>query len=82
MGGKIPRGIKKDLAKLGKRIERAGKVIFFLDYDGTLTPLRRKPALARIKKARKAILRKLARERWARVFILSGRSLKDLKGLL
>jgi trehalose-phosphatase len=79
MGRKILRRIKKDIAE---KIKRAKKIIFFLDYDGTLTPIRKKPKLARLKTRRKALLTKLAKSNCYSVFIISGRSLKDVKRLI
>ena len=79
MGGKILRRIKKDLEK---RIKHTKKIIFFLDYDGTLTPIRKKPRLAKIDKNTKLLLTKLASKPHSRVFIVSGRSLKDIRSLI
>ena len=79
MGGKIFRRTEKDIVK---KIKRAKGIIFFLDYDGTLTPIRKKPSLARIEKDTKALLKKLQAEPWAEIFIISGRSLKNVKNLI
>ena len=79
MGGKISGRIKKDLEP---ELKRAKKIIFFLDYDGTLTPIRKRPPLARINKDIKSLLKKLARKSWSEVFIISGRTLKDIKSLI
>jgi len=79
MGREISAGIKKDLTG---RLARAEKIIFFLDYDGTLTPIRKKPPLAVISKNAKALLKKISREKWAKIFIISGRSLKNVKNLI
>lgn len=79
MGGKILRRAEKDIIE---KIKRAGRIIFFLDYDGTLTPIRKKPSLAGIKKSTIATLKKLAKNPHFKVFIISGRSLKDVKNLI
>jgi alpha,alpha-trehalase len=79
MGREISGRIKKDLTR---RLKEAEKIIFFLDYDGTLTPIRKKPGLAGIDKGTKALLKKLAGKKWAEVFIISGRTLKNIKGLI
>jgi len=79
MGRQISGRIEKDL--IG-RLVRAKKIIFFLDYDGTLTPIRKKPGLAKISKSAKATLEKLARQKWAEIFIISGRTLKDVRNLV
>ena len=52
----------------------------FLDYDGTLVPLRPVPGQARLTSGRREILRRLA-ERFP-VAIVSGRSLDDLTSLV
>jgi trehalose 6-phosphate phosphatase len=79
MGGKILRRIEKDLEE---RIRGAREILFFLDYDGTLTPIRKRPALARLHPNTRALLEALAAETWAKVFIISGRSLRDVRGLV
>ena len=79
MGRKIPGRIKKDLSA---RIKKAKKILFFLDYDGTLTPIRKRPELARVKRAVKSLLGTISRKSWAEVFIISGRALRDIKRLV
>ncbi len=79
MGRKIPGRIKKDLKS---KVKSAKRIIFFLDYDGTLTPIRKKPSLARINKKSKNILKKLSEKPAFKVFIISGRSLKDIRNLI
>ncbi|MBN1354482.1 MAG: trehalose-phosphatase [Candidatus Omnitrophica bacterium] len=79
MGGKISGRVEKDL--IG-RIKNAGTILYFLDYDGTLTAIRKKPHLARLDKRTKIVLKKLSRKTGAKVFIISGRSLKDVKNLV
>lgn len=58
------------------------KLLFCLDYDGTLTPIVDKPSLAKLSKAQKEILRKLARSRGVIIAIISGRRLADVKHLV
>ncbi|MBL7156981.1 MAG: trehalose-phosphatase [Candidatus Omnitrophica bacterium] len=79
MGGKISGRIKKDLAK---RIKGAKKIIFLLDYDGTLTPICKRPSLAKMQKSTKSLLSKIAKKSWSKIFIVSGRILKDVKSLI
>jgi len=79
MGRKIPRRIKEDIRR---KIKNAKKIIFFLDYDGTLTPIRKKPSLARISKGSKDLLKKLSKNPAYRIFIISGRSLEDVRKLI
>ncbi len=79
MGRKISGRIKEDLKR---KIKNAKKIIFFLDYDGTLTPIRKIPSLARIGKKSKNLLEELSKRPTFKVFIISGRSLKDVKNLI
>ena len=79
MGGKILRRIKKDLEN---RSRTSKKIVFFFDYDGTLTPIRKKPHLATLSKDTRLILNKLSKKKNSEVFIISGRSLKDVKSLV
>lgn len=51
-------------------------LIFLLDYDGTLTPIVKKPGLARLSKRGKNILRRLCKK--FIVGIISGRKLDDV----
>ena len=79
MGGKILRRTEKDISG---RIKRTKKIIFFLGYDGTLVPIRKKPHLARLDGNTRKLLRQISRKSWAKIFIISGRSLKDVKNLV
>ena len=57
----------------------------FLDYDGTLTPIRQKPEEAILSPKEKQIITKLARQNSIQVVIVSGRAksflTKQFKGL-
>ena len=74
MGREVLRRIKEAIKRRKKTL------IFFLDYDGTLTPIKRKPHLAKLKQSTKKILKKLSLKK--NVFIVSGRSLSDVKNLV
>jgi len=80
MGGKILGRAEKALIK--KRIKKARRIVFFLDYDGTLTPIRKKPHYAKAKKTTKKLLKNLAKKPKSKVYILSGRELSNIKRLL
>ncbi len=71
----FPRG----WTRLRRRIERYGRCAVFLDYDGTLTRIRRDPDEAALSKSMRGLLRRLAREEGIEVGILSGRALRDLR---
>ncbi|NQT30556.1 MAG: trehalose-phosphatase [Candidatus Saganbacteria bacterium] len=53
--------------------------LLFLDYDGTLTPIVKKPRLAKLSKKQKSALKKLAKAPNVIMAIVSGRKLSDLK---
>lgn len=62
-------------------IERPAQMryLLLLDYDGTLTPIKDHPKLARLSPARKLFLRRLARRPGIKMALISGRELADLK---
>jgi trehalose 6-phosphate phosphatase len=57
-------------------------IFLFLDYDGTVTPIRKKPALAGISNRSKQLLAKLAKLPRCRLAIISGRSLKSVRQMV
>lgn len=61
------------------KIENAPRVVFFLDYDGTLTPIVDKPARAVLSPKTKFILKKLSEDKRIIVSIVSGRSLSQIR---
>lgn len=56
------------------------KLIFFLDYDGTLTPIVSRPELAKISVEMKETVKKLSQK--YQVCIVSGRMREDVKALV
>ncbi|MBN2097347.1 MAG: hypothetical protein JW714_02580, partial [Candidatus Omnitrophica bacterium] len=66
-------------AKLEKKLKQAKYILLCLDFDGTLTPIKPKPALAKLGAERRLLLAGLVGSRDCLVAIISGRSLKDLK---
>jgi len=61
---------------------QAPKVFIFLDYDGTLVPIARRPDLAVLSPERKKILRRLAKCPNIKIAIISGRGLSNVKRLV
>jgi trehalose 6-phosphate phosphatase len=57
-------------------------IFLFLDYDGTLTPIRQKPALGIITKRAKNILCELSKIPGCKLAVISGRCLKDISRLV
>jgi len=58
------------------------QLCIFLDYDGTLTPLCRRPRDARLSRGMRRALRALARRSDTDVSIVSGRSLADVRRMV
>lgn len=79
MGGKIHFRITEDLKE---SLKKAKLIFFFLDYDGTLLAIRKKPGLAKISRKTRRLLKSLAKEKWTKVFIVTGRTLKNIKYLI
>jgi len=50
----------------------------FLDYDGTLTPIVKRPGMAQLSRARRELLKKLAASPHFTVAVVSGRMLSDV----
>lgn len=67
------------LPSLEERIRQADEVVLFLDYDGTLTPLRERPEQARLSGETRELLRDLSRQPGVWVAVVSGRALADVK---
>ncbi len=57
-------------------------IYLFLDFDGTLSEIARKPSLAVFPEANRESLESLKRKKNFRVAIISGRSLKNLKKVI
>ena len=79
MGNKIYFRITEDLKG---SLKKAKLIFFFLDYDGTLLPIRKKPRLAKISRNTRQLLKTLAKRKWTKVFIVTGRTLKNIKYLI
>lgn len=56
-----------------------GAIALFLDYDGTLVPIRKKPSLAVLPKHIEQLLRRLSNHRRVSVTLVTGRSLASIK---
>jgi len=62
------------------RAEAGKRLLLFLDYDGTLVPIRKIPHKAVLPPSRKSILARLSEK--AFVCIVTGRSAADIRGLV
>jgi trehalose-phosphatase len=70
------------IEKILTQLKRAKCIFFFIDYDGTLTPIVSRPEQALLSEKTKTLL--LALKKNSRFFlaIVSGRSLKDIRNLV
>jgi trehalose 6-phosphate phosphatase len=64
------------------RVRSARRLAVFLDFDGTLVMLRRRPADVRVPPQTMRILTRLAAHRKTLVAIVSGRRLRDIQALM
>jgi trehalose 6-phosphate phosphatase len=64
---------------IGRKLRRAGLIALFLDFDGTLAPLRSHPQEVQMPALTRNLLRRLACHPRVRVFIVSGRRLADVR---
>jgi len=62
-----------------RRLCSAKRILLLLDFDGTLTPIVKRPREAELSRKMEGILKFLAKKRGFEVAIISGRSLSDLK---
>jgi trehalose 6-phosphate phosphatase len=67
------------MMSIQREIARRKRIFLFLDYDGTLVPIRRSPELAVLRPSRRRLLKQLSQN--AFVCIVSGRSLADIQDL-
>jgi trehalose-phosphatase len=65
--------------RVKQTIAGAEKIFLFLDFDGTLAPIRKKPSLAKLPAATEAILLRLAKRPKVVVCLVTGRSQSDIK---
>jgi trehalose-phosphatase len=66
--------------QVARRIRSASHLVLFLDFDGTLTPIRRRPEdVPPLDLPTRRLLRRLADCPWLDVYVISGRRLADLR---
>jgi trehalose 6-phosphate phosphatase len=71
--------MKKISEKILREIAGSPHLFFFLDYDGTLTPIVARPGMARLSQKQREILLELSQQRNVRIGVISGRTLEDVK---
>jgi trehalose 6-phosphate synthase/phosphatase len=70
------------LRQLAKWLTERSRLALFLDYDGTLTPIVRRPDLAVLSNDAREALRLAAQAPEVDVTVVSGRSLQDVRSLV
>ena len=68
------------LREVKARVDRAGSILLFLDFDGTLAPIVQEPMLAVLPAATRHVLNELVAHATITIAIVSGRSLGDVEG--
>lgn len=66
--------------EVATRIDGAGRLLLFLDFDGTLASIVDEPRMAVLPTATRRLLSELGADATITIAIVSGRSLDDLKG--
>jgi trehalose 6-phosphate phosphatase len=70
------------LEDVTNQLKSSSSVLLFLDYDGTVVPIRKEPSLALLSTERKSVIRTLSRIPWLFAGIISGRPLKEVRKLV
>lgn len=60
----------------------AAGILLFLDYDGTLVPIAKRPEQATLPPATKKLLQRLSKTDRCKLAVISGRSLRDIRRLV
>jgi trehalose-phosphatase len=68
------------MRKIIQKIKPGNKILLFLDYDGTLVPIKKKPELAVLHPRRRKVLESLSEKFF--VSVVSGRSLREIKKIV
>jgi len=72
----------KNWPEVENRIKCSGHILLFLDYDGTLTPIVRRPDRALLSSSSQKLLEKLRGDPGYTLVIVSGRALGDVRKLV
>jgi trehalose-phosphatase len=75
-----PKLFARGWPEIVRRLRGARRLLLMLDFDGTLTPLRERPRSVQLARSARALLGRLARRPNTTVWVISGRSLADLRG--
>lgn len=70
------------LPSLDKKIKRVKRIFLFLDYDGTLTPIVKRPQDAKLSPSVRGILKDIAEKERYILGIISGREIREVMKLV
>lgn len=68
--------------RISRALSQADKILLALDYDGTIAPIVSQPDKATLSLRMRKILKNVSGRNNVRVAVISGRSLRDVKGLV
>lgn len=74
--------LSRHIPGITRRLRSARRLLLVLDFDGTLAPIVSDPDSARIEPDLLRVLQRIVRRPRTRVAVISGRSLRDLRGRL
>jgi trehalose-phosphatase len=75
-------GLSHLIDALSQRLESRKRLLLMLDYDGTLTPIVSRPQDAILSESTRNLIVRLSRLENIKIFIISGRSLKEIRKLV
>ena len=74
----MPMSLMQSLFEVDEKIQAAGRVALFLDFDGTLAPIVEDPAEAQLSADTRETLQRIAHQERVVTTIISGRAVEDL----
>jgi trehalose 6-phosphate phosphatase len=75
----MPRPLFDHLSNIESLLRASRRVLLFLDFDGTLSPIAEVPDQASLPAETRILLRRLSQTTWCSVVIVSGRALGDIR---
>ncbi|NQT89643.1 MAG: trehalose-phosphatase [Candidatus Omnitrophica bacterium] len=76
------KALRNNLTNILQKIRRSPHILLFLDYDGTLTPIVKRPDMAQLSTGTRALLRSLSKDKDVSLSVVSGRPLNQIKRLI
>src|ERR1700722_14747839 len=75
----MPQRLFDHLSNIESVLQASGRVLLFLDFDGTLSPIVEAPDQAVMPAETRTLLQRLSHTSWCSVIIVSGRALADVR---